>query len=203
MRSALLRETEHLSPVQALFVTALLAVSGSSERVRRIAADVFQRAALPAVWGYLYRHTGTRPSWLRLASITHEATGRFLNEWPTRASLSVESMMSALESCTRSVDSRSVAMPPVTPVHGPLGVLTLLAFSERMQLMTAMRAALSPAELDALHGAVEGGRREALVPHIPDTAAANAVERLESILLSAAMYTLGIPNDTSGSGIAA
>lgn len=203
MRTATLRETEHLSPVQALFVTALLAVSGSSERVRRIAADVFQHAALPAVWGYLYRHTGARPSWLRLTSIVHEATTRFLSKWPTSPSLTVESMLTVLESCTYTVGRRQVAIPPATPVAGPLGVLTLLTQSERLQLLHAVRAALTPAELDALQGVAEAEHPHALALFGPEDAAAYAVERLESTLLSAATYTLGIPDDKRGGRIAA
>ncbi|MCA2992502.1 hypothetical protein [Gemmatimonas sp.] len=203
MSSTSNHQVTSVTPLEALFFVALLSISGSSARVRRAAADVFQRAAMPAVWGFLYRHTGARPSWLRLASITHEATTRFLSKWPTSPSITVESMMTVLESCTCSVDRRHDAVPPATPLAGPLGVLTLLAHTERLQLLHAVRAALTPTELGALQWVAEAGSLHAAAPFSPEDAAEYAVERLESILLSAATYTLGIPDDKRGGRIAA
>lgn len=192
------RSITTVSPVQALHFAALLACSGSTEGVRRTAARVVESRALPVVWAFLTRYSDARVSWLRLTSVTHEATCRFLREWPTSAALTTESMMSTLQACTRAVAGRVAPEVTTSLPLGRLGVLTLLSACERHQLLQSVQGALTAAELRALHAAVAGnnGDRPAAVNLAFNEM--NAIEHLETLLLRASIYTLGVENDTSG-----
>ncbi len=196
------RDVADVTPLQALFFTALLAVSGSSERVRRIAIEAFERAAMPAIWGFLVRDTTARVSWLRLLSITHEATRRFLLVWPTSSAATVVSMMAELERCAYTAAFMIADIPAAVACDRHLGVLTLLAHDERMQLLQCVQAALTPAELCALYALVEQERADVGRPEV-DEALTGAVERLESLLLGACTYTLGTPPAASHRHLAA
>jgi hypothetical protein len=191
MSNITLRQVTSLTPLQALHFAALLAVSGSSERVRHAATEAFERSAIAAIWGFLARHTGARISWLRLASITHEATRHFLHEWTRSATLTVDSMMAVLERCTHTVAFTVTSMPPTIEPCGHLGVLTLLSHDERVQLLQCVQAALTPAELCTMHAVVEQERNGIAALLNADTNAADAIERLESLLLGVCTYTLG------------
>ncbi len=197
------REVADVTPLQALFFTALLAVSGSSERVRRTAIDTFERAAMPAIWGFLTRDTEARVSWLRLLSITHEATRRFVHVWPTSRAATVASMMEELERCAHTAAFMIADIPAAVACNRRLGVLTLLAYDERMHLLQCVQPVLTPEELCALYALVEHERADAGGRPEGGDALAGAIERLESLLLGACTYTLGTPPTVSHRHLAA
>jgi hypothetical protein len=189
------REVANITPVQALFVTALLAVSGASEGTRRIATHLFERSAVSAVWAFLGRHSDARVSWLRLVSITYEATRRFLHAWPASGAMTIESMMTTLETCTSAVASRVADTTRPTLSQFPLGVLTLLPHDERLQLLQCVQGAITPAHLCVLHATVESERADAHSPHTSGADVVSAIDQLESRLLGACIYTLGAPEE--------
>jgi hypothetical protein len=203
MRTTTQHQVTGLAPLQALYVAALIAVSGSSERIRHVATQAFERSALAAVWGFLARHTGARVSWLRLASITHEATRRFLHNWPRATTMNVESMMAVLEQCTHTAAFTVTSMPDALAPHGHIGVLTLLSYEARVQLLQCVQAALTPAELCVLHAVVEHERDGIGLLSQADANVTDAIERLESLLLGACTYTLGTPSDIANGRLAA
>ncbi|MBL0889125.1 MAG: hypothetical protein IBJ19_00795 [Gemmatimonadaceae bacterium] len=203
MRTITQRQVTGLAPLQALYVAALIAVSGSSERVRRVAAHAFEHSVIAAIWGFLARHTEARVSWLRLASITHEATRRFLHDWPRTTTISVESMMAVLEQCTHTAAFTVTAMPAAVEPAGHLGVLTLLSHEERVQLLQSVQAALTPAELCVLHAVIEDEQDGIRLRLDADMNVTGAIERLESLLLGACTYTLGTPTAIANGRLAA
>lgn len=203
MRTITHRQVTDLAPLQALYVAALIAVSGSSERVRRAATRAFERCALAAVWGLLARHTGARVSWLCLASISHEATRRFLHDWPRASTINVESMMAVLEECTNTAAFSVTPMPDALEAHGHLGVLTLLSHEERLRLLQCVQTALASPELCVLHAVVEHEQDGIGLRSQADANVTGAIERLESLLLGACTYTLGMPTDLANGRLAA
>jgi hypothetical protein len=189
--------------MQALFITALLAVSGSSERTRRAATALFERGAISATWAFLGRHSDPRVSWLRLVSITYEATLRFLDAWPASGALTIESMMVTLEACTNAAASRIPAAVRSTSIHRPLGVLTLLSYQERLQLLQCVQGALTPTHQCVLHATVERECAGTPTVHSPGHEVVTGIEQLELLLLGACRYTLGAPEEVARGRLAA
>lgn len=203
MRTTTQHQVTGLAPLQALYVAALIAVSGSSERIRHVATQAFERSALAAVWGFLARHTEVRVSWLRLASITHEATRRFLHDWPGTTTINVESMMTVLERCTHTAAFTVTSMPSVLEPEGHFGVLTLLSHDERIQLLQCVQLALTSAELCVLRAVVEQARDGLELRLEADTNVTGAIGRLESLLLGACTYSLGTATEITHGSLAA
>lgn len=197
------RNVVPIAPMQALFITALLAVSGSSERTRSAATALFERGAISATWAFLGRHSDAHISWLRLVSITYEATHRFLDAWPASGALTIESMMITLEACTNAAASRIPAAERSTFVHRPLGVLTLLSHEERLLLLQCVRGSLTPTHLCVLHATVERERADTPSVHSPRREVLTGIEQLELLLLGACRYTLGVPEEIARGRLAA
>lgn len=181
------------SPLHSIFVTALLGCFGSSEQVRRSATEVFRRGALPVVWASLSRQSTARISWLRLTSITHEAVERFLHEWPLCAAVTLESMLATLDTCACHTLTRVPLPIVVIPVRAPLGILGLLEYQERLQLLQHVQAVLMPGDLCVISAAIERERLGTLTEH--DAVALRAVERMELLLLGTSEHTLSASSD--------
>lgn len=203
MRELTQRNVVPITPSQALFLTALLAVSAASERTRRVATGLFERGALSVEWAILSRNTESRVSWLRLASVTHEATRHFLGAWPAIGATSVASMLSALEISTSAVASRDADTTVPSPTSSPWGVLALLTHAEQLQLLRCVEGALTPAHLCALYAAVELECSGTPHHHAASGDVANAIEALESLLLGSCVSTLETPADIGRGPLAA
>ena len=188
-----------ITPVHALLITALLAVTGATDRTRRRATTLFERSAISVVWVILSRQSNIGFTWLRLVSITFEVTRRFLQTWPTSGTMTVSSMMTTLETCTHAVVNRVADMAPLAPAHSPFGVLALLTYDERLQLLQCVQDVMAPEYQYTLLAAMENERAGTLDRHVPGDRVITAVEQLEGLLLQSCAYTLGAPEDISGS----
>ena len=183
--------------VESFFLAALIASCGSTKALRRNATAVFFYAAPAAVWGMMARHTTAHISHHALLFVTRRATTRFLRAWPSSSTLNVESMFEVLERSVAeahfSVDSLSVE--PGADLTAPLGALSRVELGQRMMLIESVRAQLSGAELTEL--AIVSQLRPRYTNAIHDVAHGqvrmHAIERLEQVLLGAAMQVLGVP----------
>lgn len=203
MTHHLRRAITEVSPLHSIFVTALLGCFGSSEQVRRSATEVFRRGALPVVWASLRRQSTARISWLRLTSITHEAVERFLHEWPVCTTITLESMMATLDTCTCHTSTRGPHLTAMIPARAPLGILGLLEYQERLQLLQYVQAVLMPDDLCVISAAIERERLSTLTEQAPDTAVVRAVEQMELILLGTSERTLSASSDIFNRPLAA
>jgi hypothetical protein len=198
MRQVTKRHVAPITPVHALFITALLAITGASDRTRRGATKLFERSATSVVWVILSRQSDIGFTWLRLVSITFEVTSSFLQTWPTSGTMTISSMMTTLETCTHAVVNRVADMAPLILAHSPLGVLTLLTYDERLQLLQCVHDVLAPEHECTLLAAMENDLAGPLGRHVPSDRVFTAVEQLEDLLLQSCAYTLGAPETICG-----
>ncbi len=195
----------NLSAVDSLYVAAVIACYGSTEAIRRSATSVVFFAAPAAVWGMMARHTTVRIDHHVLTFITRRAVTRFLQEWPSSDMLTVASMSMCLERCVAdcqmSMNTASTAPRPLVDTR--LGVLARLSTSNRMAMISSVRAQLTATQLTELSLLAEPTLFQGNSLVDESCHRERAIQHLEDALLGGAMYELGVPSSTVSVGIAA
>lgn len=190
--------TRHISTppsaVEAVWIAGLLAVFGTHGAIRAQARAIFLHGAQWAVWGLLHSTATPRVSISFLQRITAQAASHLFERWSHQSSGSAGSFLLELR---RALDVAMFGRMDDAHDHRDhwptSGLLSRVSDDERRALVERVRGQLTPAALATLLIALEFEPWGANETRRRSHAQRAAECELESALLAAVAFDLGMP----------